>query len=324
MAIPAFPHGRGLFCASRRPRVTGQMGRPAIIATPAAASQRGVAPAQAACNLAHSRFRELLAVVEAEALGYTSMNAAGPPSSSRRRLLRTLAAAALPIWPRLASAQASTPIPVAIPATGEVLPAIGVRKLDHFNVPPDTDAAAALVPVLRTFFERGGSMIDSSPMYGYSETIIGGMLRQVPHPRLFSATKIWTVGKTLGEMQFERSLRLGGVPKLDLVHIHNLLGWETHLPTLKAQKAAGHVRYIGVTTSEGAKHDEMERALKRERFDFVAVHLQLRRSSRRGATAPARRGARSGGRHQPALRRRAAVFGRARPDAARLDPRVRL
>ena len=95
------------------------------------------------------------------------------------------------------------------------------------------------------------------------------MLKQTSHPRLFSATKIWTVGKALGQMQFERSLRLWGVPKLDLVHIHNLLDWETHLPTLKALKAAGRVRYIGVTTSEGAKHDEMERALKRERFDFV-------------------------------------------------------
>jgi aryl-alcohol dehydrogenase-like predicted oxidoreductase len=70
-------------------------------------------------------------------------------------------------------------------------------------------------------------------------------------------------------MQFERSLRLWGVPKLDLVHIHNLLDWETHLPTLKALKAAGRVRYIGITTSEGVKHAEMEQALKRERFDFV-------------------------------------------------------
>ena len=196
------------------------------------------------------------------------MNAGRPPSS-RRRFLRALAASALPMWPRLASAQASTPITRAIPATGEVLPAIGVGSWITFNVPPDTPAATALVPVLRTFFDRGGAMIDSSPMYGYSETIIGAMLRQMPHPRLFSATKIWTMGKVLGQMQFERSLQLWGVPSLDLVHIHNLLDWETHLPTLKTLKAAGRVRYIGVTTSEGAKHDEMERALKRERFDFV-------------------------------------------------------
>src|SRR5437667_8359939 len=153
------------------------------------------------------------------------MNAAGPLPSSRRRFLRALAASALPMWPRLASAQASTPITRTIPATGEVLPAIGVGSWITFNVPPDTPAATALVPVLRTFFERGGAMIDSSPMYGYSETIIGGMLRQVPHPRLFSATKIWTVGKALGQMQFERSLRPWDVPNLGLVHLHTLPGW---------------------------------------------------------------------------------------------------
>lgn len=162
-----------------------------------------------------------------------------------------------------------------IPATGEALPAIGVGSWITFNVPPDTAAAASLVPVLRSFFERGGAMIDSSPMYGYSETIIGEMLKQTSHPRLFSATKIWTVGKALGQMQFERSLRLWGVPKLDLVHIHNLLDWETHLATLKELKAAGRVRYIGITTSEGAKHAEMEQALKRERFDFVQFTYNL-------------------------------------------------
>ena len=191
-------------------------------------------------------------------------------SPLRRRVLRAVAAgAALPLWPALARAQSRAPLMRPIPATGEALPAIGVGSWITFNVPPDTTAAASLVPVLRSFFERGGAMIDSSPMYGYSETIIGGMLKQTSHPRLFSATKIWTVGKALGQMQFERSLRLWGVPKFDLVHIHNLLDWETHLPTLKTLKAAGRVRYIGITTSEGAKHDEMERALKRERFDFV-------------------------------------------------------
>ena len=201
------------------------------------------------------------------------MNAAtcAPPDSPlRRRVLRAVAAgAALPLWPALARAQGRAPLMRPVPATGEALPAIGVGSWITFNVPPDTAAAASLVPVLRSFFERGGAMIDSSPMYGYSETIIGGMLKQTSHPRLFSATKIWTVGKALGQMQFERSLRLWGVPRLDLVHIHNLLDWETHLPTLKALKAAGRVRYIGITTSEGVKHAEMEQALKRERFDFV-------------------------------------------------------
>jgi diketogulonate reductase-like aldo/keto reductase len=195
-----------------------------------------------------------------------------PGSFGRRAVLRALAAAALPIFPKPSAAEApatALPITRTIPASGETFPAVGVGSWLTFNVPPDTAAASALVPVLAAFFERGGAMIDSSPMYGYSESVIGWMLRQVPHARLFSATKVWTVGKTLGRMQFERSLQLWGVRKLDLVHIHNLLDWETHLPMLQEMKATGRVRYIGVTTSEGNKHDEMERALKRERFDFV-------------------------------------------------------
>jgi diketogulonate reductase-like aldo/keto reductase len=192
-----------------------------------------------------------------------------PRSFGRRNVIRALAVAALPILPKAAAGATAPPITRSIPASGETLPAVGVGSWLTFNVPPDTAAASTRVPVLATFFERGGAMIDSSPMYGYSESMIGWILKQVPHARLFSATKIWTVGKTLGALQFERSLKRWGLSKLDLVHVHNLLDWETHLPTLRELKAAGRVRYIGVTTSEGNKHDEMERALKQERFDFV-------------------------------------------------------
>jgi len=197
-----------------------------------------------------------------------------PGSLRRRSLLRALAATALPAAPKLALAQTPTaraPITRTVPASGETLPAVGVGSWLTFNVPPDTAAATRLAPVLATFFERGGAMIDSSPMYGYSESVIGWMLKQLAHPHLFSATKIWTVGRALGRLQLERSLELWGVEKLDLVHVHNLLDWETHLPTLSEMRAAGRVRYIGVTTSEGNKHDEMERALKLERFDFVQL-----------------------------------------------------
>jgi aldo/keto reductase family protein len=160
-------------------------------------------------------------------------------SRSRRRALCALAAAASsPLWPQSVLAQGRAPLMRGVPSTGEMLPVIGVGSWITFNVPPNTAAAAGLVPVLRTFFERGGAMIDSSPMYGYSETIIGEMLAQVPHPRLFSATKIWTVGKALGRLQFERSLKFWRVSKLDLVHVHNMLDWENHLETLKELKAA--------------------------------------------------------------------------------------
>ena len=127
-----------------------------------------------------------------------------PASPLRRRLLAGVAAgAAAPFWSGLVCAQGRAPIMHAVPASGETLPAIGVGSWITFNVPSDSAAAASLLPVLRSFFERGGAMIDSSPMYGYSETIIGTMLRQMPHPRLFSATKIWTMGKALGQLQFD-------------------------------------------------------------------------------------------------------------------------
>ena len=167
-------------------------------------------------------------------------------------------------------AESRTPIMRAIPASGEALPVIGVGSWLTFNVYPDPVEEAPLVPVLRTFFERGGAMVDSSPMYGTSEEVIGGLLRATPRrERLFAATKIWIIGQALGRWQLEQSRKYWGLAKFDLVHIHNLVDWQTHLETLKEMKAAGQIRYIGVTTSHGLKHAEMEQALTRERFDFV-------------------------------------------------------
>jgi len=201
---------------------------------------------------------------------------------SRRRFLATLGAAAQ-AWPEFVAAQASAPInaqgsaPITrpIPSTGERLPAVGLGTWLTFNVKPEPAAEAPLAPVLQTFFERGGAMVDSSPMYGLSEDVIGDLLKRTGRERLFSATKIWTIGKALGRWQLERSRKLWGVPKFDLVHIHNMLDWRTHLETLKEMKAAGAVRYIGITTSHGARHDEMELALTRERFDFVQFTYNL-------------------------------------------------
>lgn len=179
------------------------------------------------------------------------------------------AAAAWP-WPELASGNTAAPIARPIPTTGELLPAIGVGSWITFNVGSAPDSRAPLVAVMQTFFDRGGAMIDSSPMYGTSESVIGYLLARTPnHSRLFSATKIWTFSKTAGARQVQTSQELWGIPRFDLVQIHNMLQWETHLETLKELKAEGRVRYIGITTSHGSRHDEMERALNRERFDFV-------------------------------------------------------
>lgn len=201
----------------------------------------------------------------------------------RRRFLAALGAAAAQVWPEFATAQAGPPVtgqggdPITRPihSTGERLPAVGLGTWLTFNVKPEPAHEAQLAPVLQTFFERGGAMVDSSPMYGLSEDVIGDLLKRTGRERLFSATKIWTVGKALGRWQLERSRKLWGVPKFDLVHIHNMLDWRTHVETLKEMKAAGAVRYIGITTSHGARHDEMEQALTQERFDFVQLTYNL-------------------------------------------------
>jgi len=186
------------------------------------------------------------------------------------------AAATAQSWPLLAVAQSRAPILRPIPVSGEMLPVIGVGSWITFNVRPDPVEEAPLIPVLRNFFDRGGAMIDSSPMYGNSEAVIGGLLRETPrHERLFAATKIWTVSQAVGRYQFEQSRKLWGVQKFDLVHIHNMLAWEGHLETLKELKASGAVRYIGITTSEGNKHALMEQLLQKERFDFVQFTYNL-------------------------------------------------
>jgi aryl-alcohol dehydrogenase-like predicted oxidoreductase len=194
---------------------------------------------------------------------------------SRRRFLAMLAAAGAPAWPGIATAQRSAALSRPIPSTGERLPAIGLGTWLTFNVIPGAATEAPLEQVLRSFFERGGTMVDSSPMYGFSEKVIGDLLQSTGRERLFSATKIWTVGKALGRWQLERSRELWKVPKFDLVHIHNMLDWNSHIETLKEMKAAGTLRYIGITTSHGWRHEEMEQALLRERFDFAQFTYNL-------------------------------------------------
>lgn len=163
-----------------------------------------------------------------------------------------------------------------IASSGEPLPVIGMGSWITFNVSDDARARAALRGVLQAFFANGGALIDSSPMYGSSEEVIGALLKQVTHRQpVFCATKVWTPGRWLGEKQMERSRELWGVQRFDLMQIHNMLDWETHLETLKAWKAEGKVRYVGITTSHGRRHDELEQAMKKEPFDFVQFTYNL-------------------------------------------------
>ncbi len=193
---------------------------------------------------------------------------------SRRTILASLAgvgAAAAGLRPQARAAGAPGPkLMRPIPSTGERIPAIGLGTWIVFNVGADRALRDARARVLAEFFARGGGMVDSSPMYGSSEAVIGHGLARIGDTRgLFSATKVWTMWEGTGKRQIADSRRLWGLAKFDLIQVHNLLRWETHLETLRAEKAAGRVRYIGVTTSHGRRHDDLEEIMKTVPLDFV-------------------------------------------------------
>lgn len=195
---------------------------------------------------------------------------------SRRTFLAWLTAAGGGLCHIPAFAAAPDLITRAIPKTGERLPVIGMGTWVTFDVAGDPDAVAARKQVLQGFFDGGGSLIDSSPMYGSAESVLGDLLKRVGNKsRLFSATKVWTLGKALGMRQMERSREFWGVPRFDLMQIHNLLDWETHLDTLLAMKTEGRIRYIGITTSHGRRHEEMERIMASRPIDFVQFSYNL-------------------------------------------------
>ena len=196
---------------------------------------------------------------------------------TRRQFLARVAGVAAALWlPALPAREATPLITRPIPASGERLPVIGMGSWLTFDVGSDAEALATRVEVLRTFFARGGRVVDSSPMYGRSEQTIGHCLKQIAAaPKLFSATKVWTWGRGAGIRQMESSRELWGVERFDLMQVHNLLDWESHLPTLREWKEAGRIRYLGVTTSHGRRHDELERLMTSEPLDFVQLTYNL-------------------------------------------------
>ena len=158
----------------------------------------------------------------------------------------------------------------AIPKTGEEIPAIGMGSWITFNVGADPALRDARAKVLQAFFDRGGGLIDSSPMYGSSEEVIGDGLKRIANANtLFSATKVWIWGQARGIRQMENSRRLWGLERFDLMQIHNLLDWESHLETLLAHKAQGRIRYVGITTSHGERHEAMAKTMAAQPLDFV-------------------------------------------------------
>ncbi|MDX1606217.1 MAG: aldo/keto reductase [Candidatus Competibacterales bacterium] len=196
---------------------------------------------------------------------------------ARRRFLCGLGGLGAATLVGLPAAAAPAPLTRPVPATGERLPVIGMGSWITFDVRNDPAARAVRVEVLRHFFERGGAVIDSSPMYGASEEVIGHCLERLDNDeRLFSATKVWTPGQWLGVQQMEHSQELWGVRRFALMQIHNMVDWDTHLRTLRDWKEQGRIRYIGITTSHGRRHDAFERIMRTQPFDFVQFTYNIR------------------------------------------------
>lgn len=163
-----------------------------------------------------------------------------------------------------------------IPSSKEAIPVIGMGTWISFNVGDNKKLRDQRTQVLKKFFEYGGGMIDSSPMYGSSEEVLGYALKKLGYPKgLFSATKIWTPSTETGKEQFQDSLRLWGLKTLDLEQVHNLVNYEEHLETLKKLKSEKRIRYIGITTSHGRRHSEIKKLLKNEDLDFVQLTYNM-------------------------------------------------
>lgn len=163
-----------------------------------------------------------------------------------------------------------------IPASGEEVPVIGMGSSGTFDVGNDAMKRAGLQEVLRGLVEAGGRVIDTSPMYGSAESVLGDLIDDLGlGPKLWLATKVWTRGREAGARQIGESFARLRAKRLDLLQIHNLLDWREHVPTLRALQADGRVRYSGITHYRADAHAELERVLGEEKFDWLQVNYSL-------------------------------------------------
>lgn len=158
----------------------------------------------------------------------------------------------------------------------ESLPVIGMGTWNTFDVGSGGDERAPLTEVLKVFYGAGARVIDSSPMYGAAERVTGDLVAALgKQAQTFYATKVWTAGREKGVAQIEQSLRLLKAPRLDLLQIHNLVDWRSHVPTLRLLKEQGRVRYTGVTHYTVGAHIELEETLKAQSFDFAQFNYSI-------------------------------------------------
>ncbi len=181
-------------------------------------------------------------------------------------------------------ADASTPMLTRkIPSTGEALPVVGLGTWQTFDIGPDRAEMDQRKEVLQVLFEAGGSVIDSSPMYGRAEAVTGTLLAEMKaRDKAFLATKVWTSGERAGIQQMEQSAARFQSKTIDLMQIHNLVDWKTHLKTLRAWKDMGTFRTIGITHYTVPALDELARIIRAEKLDFVQLGYSI------GVRAPER------------------------------------
>lgn len=196
---------------------------------------------------------------------------------SRRKFMQALALIASAAGGLPLAAFSSVPmLKKKIPSSGEKIPVIGMGSSRTFDVSDNQQARVNLTKVLQTFFDLGGTVIDTSPMYGSSEQVLGDLLVNVKNKQsLFMATKVWTQGREEGIAQMQQSMALLRRPVIDLIQIHNLLDWKVHWKTLKEWKQQGKVRYIGITTHRGYDHDQLAYVMENYPIDFIQFSYSI-------------------------------------------------
>jgi len=163
-----------------------------------------------------------------------------------------------------------------IPSTGEAIPVIGMGTWQTFDVGPTREARKPLEEVFAEFSRAGGKLIDSSPMYGSSEEVVGDLSAKLSlRQKLFMATKVWTEGKAAGIRQMEELRRKLQADTIDLMQVHNLVDVETHLQTLTDWKRNGRIRYIGVTHHTSSAYGDVEKIIARHKMDFLQINYSV-------------------------------------------------
>ena len=195
---------------------------------------------------------------------------------NRRQVIGALAIAGLSAFvPPFAHAQVA-PLTRKIPSSGEALPIVGLGSWITFNVGDDPVARDSSAKVMQAFFDGGGRMIDSSPMYGSAQEVIGYCLRKTDNAaNVFATDKVWVANGNEGPEQIERTRSLWGIDRFDLLQVHNLVAWEAHLETLNIMKSEGKLRYVGITTSHGRRHKELEGIMRKHDLDFVQLTYNI-------------------------------------------------